>query len=388
MRSAKIFPALAAGALFALAGCGTSSPTPSANTAHKTQTKTTSHSTKPDTKLAAASAPKKGWRASAPSKILPGDVLIADAHNSRMLLVTPQKKIVWEYPKPGQTSLIHDDDDVFFGPHWDSIITNQEGNDVVSIINFNSRKIVWNYGHPGVPGSSPGYLNTPDDAFLYSKPSGDLITVADIKNDRILFISRKTKKIVKQYGQTDVPVNNPPTSYSAPNGDFPAPNGGMLVTQINGNDAILLNKNNQVQYTVHFPSQFSYPSDANFTPNGNIIVAFYTDPGALVEMSPQGKVLWSYSVSSGPGMLNHPSLAVMLPNGLVMLNDDYNDRVIVINPRTDKIVWQYGHTAKAGTAPGYLNVPDGFDILPAGITPGAKNNPIGHHLFSYPGNGL
>lgn len=180
---------------------------------------------------------------------------------------------------------------------------------------------------------------------------------------------------------------NPPYTYSAPNGDFPAPNGGMLVTQINGNDAVLLNRNNQVQYTVHFPSKFYYPSDANFTPHGNIIVAFYTKPGAIVEMSPKGKILWSYFVTSGPGMLNQPSLAVKLSNGMVLLNDDHNDRVIVINPKTDKIVWQYGHTHVAGTAPGYLKEPDGLDLLPAGIVPGGHNS-TGHHLWSYPGNGL
>ncbi len=343
------------------------------------------------TNKAADPSPKKPsnipWHATKASKILPGDVLIADSANNRILLVTPQKKIVWQYPKPGHPSALRDDDDVFFGPHFDEIITNQENNNVISIINFKSDKVVWNYGHPGVPGSRPGYLNTPDDAFLYSKPGGDVITVADIRNDRILFISRKTHKIIKQYGHTGVAAINPPVSYSAPNGDFPAPHGGMLITQINGNDAVLLNKHNKIQYTVHFPSQFYYPSDANITPTGNILVAFYTKPGAVVEMSPQGKVLWSYSVASGPGMLNHPSLAVMLPNGLIMLNDDYNDRVIIINPKTDKIVWQYGHTGKPGTAPGYLNIPDGLDFLPAGVVPGGKNS-TGHHLFSYGKGGL
>ena len=341
-------------------------------------------------KRAADARPLKSkipWRATHASNILPGDILIADAGNNRILLVTPQKKIVWQYPKPGQPSKLHDDDDVFFGPHFDEIITNQEGYNVISIINFKTGKIVWSYGHLGVPGSAPGYLNTPDDAFLYSAPGGDYITVADIKNDRILFISRRSHRIIKQYGETGVMTVNPPFTYSAPNGDFPAPHGGMLVTQINGNDAILLDRHNHIRYTLHFPSRFNYPSDANFTPQGNIIVAFYTNPGAVVEMSPTGRVLWTYYRVSGPGMLNHPSLAVMLPNGLVMLNDDYNDRVVVINPKSDRIVWQYGHTGTPGTAPGYLNIPDGLDVLPAGITPGGKNG-AGGHLWSYPGNGL
>jgi hypothetical protein len=49
-----------------------------------------------------------------------------------------------------------------------------------------------------------------------------------------------------------------------------------------------------------------------------------------------------------------------LPNGDVLLTDDYNDRVIVVDPRSDRIVWQYGHNGVAGSGPGYLNNPDGL----------------------------
>lgn len=355
-----------------------------------------SHSKKPKAPVLGQDRVSVPWKSRGVNPYLPGDVLIADSHNNRILLVNPQKQIVWQFPPKGQPSPLVDDDDVFFGPHFDSIITNEEGHNVVAILNFKTEKVVWQYGHPGVAGSAPGYLNTPDDAFLYDRNGHDLITVADIRNDRILFIDRATKQIIKQYGQTDVPVINPPVSYSAPNGDFPAPNQGTLVTQINGDDAILLNKNNQVQWTLHFPTEsqlpgmtsFPYPSDANFTPHGNVIVAFYNDPGYIVKMNPHtGQVLWEYAVTSGPGALNQPSLAVELKNGMVLVNDDYNDRVLLINPKTNQIVWQYGHTGVPGSAPGYLDIPDGVDFLPAGITPGGQN-PIGHHLWSYPGNGL
>jgi len=48
----------------------------------------------------------------------------------------------------------------------------------------------------------------------------------------------------------------------------------------------------------------------------------------------------------------------------VIANDDYNDRVIVVDPRTGKVVWQYGHTRRPGSADGYLNIPDGVDLAP------------------------
>jgi hypothetical protein len=83
-------------------------------------------------------------------------------------------------------------------------------------------------------------------------------------------------------------------------------------------------------------------------------------------MDSHGDVLWRYGPRSGEAALNHPSLAVELPNGDIAVNDDYRDRVVVIDPHTQTIVWQYGHTDQPGTAPGYLNTPDGMDFIPAG----------------------
>lgn len=310
-------------------------------------------------------APWRGRR----SSIIPGDVLIADSFNNRILLVNPQKRIVWQFPAVGAAPNLPfaRPDDAFFTPGYGGIITNEEDEGTVAIVDFATGKVVWEYGRAGVEGSGPGDLNFPDDAFLYPRPG--VVTVADIRNQRILFIDLKTKRIVKAYGRTGVQAVDPPATYGAPNGDFPGPRGGMLVTQIDGRDAILLNARGRVVYTVAFPG-IAYPSDANYTPTGNIIVADYANPGQVLIVTPTGHVVWRYDVASGPGKLNQPSLAVQLPNGDVMLNDDYNDRVVVIDPHTDRIVWQYGHTGVAGSAPGYLNIPDGFDILPNGAVPG------------------
>jgi len=37
-------------------------------------------------------------------------------------------------------------------------------------------------------------------------------------------------------------------------------------------------------------------------------------------------------------MLDHPSLAERLPNGLIGVNDDYRHRVVLIDPKTKRIV--------------------------------------------------
>ena len=120
-------------------------------------------------------------------------------------------------------------------------------------------------------------------------------------------------------------------------------------------------------------SPVAYPSDAQLLPNGRVLVASFTDPGRIVIMDARGNVTWSFGAASGPNRLRKPSLAVRWPNGLIAANDDYNHRIIVIDPRTKRIVWQYGHTGVAGTAAGFLNKPDGLDLLPAqGKAPPAR----------------
>lgn len=354
----RITLGIAVAATLALAGCGAS---PQA-----------AGTTKPAHKKV-ASAPL-AWHSKKANPYLPGDILIADRGNNRLLLVNPQKQIVWQYPKPGEKPNFPfvGPDDAFFTSNYSEIITNEEDSNTIAILNTKTRKIVWTYGHFPTAGDAVGYLHTPDDAFFYPGKNGGVVTVADIYNQRILFISRKTKQIIKQYGQNRVSYHNPPATYSAPNGDFPGPNGGMLVTEINGSYVDLLTAQGKLVYTLHVPFPHvnaPYPSDANFTPHGNIIVASYSNPGEIVKLSPTGKILWDYFFPSGQQSLDNPSLAYELKNGMVVVNDDDHNRVIVIDPKTNKIVWQYGHTGVIGSAYGYLNDPDGTDFLPAGVTP-------------------
>ena len=74
------------------------------------------------------------------------------------------------------------------------------------------------------------------------------------------------------------------------------------------------------------------------------------------------KLTWEYQVKSGDGMLDHPSLARELPTGDVLVTDDLRNRIVVIDRQTKQIIWQYGLLDKAGSAPGQLNYPDGFDL--------------------------
>ena len=159
-----------------------------------------------------------------------------------------------------------------------------------------------------------------------------------------------------------------PDTVGYPNGDTPLPNGHLLLSETYGGWVDEVTADGHVVWSRQIPG-VSLPSDPQRLADGSYLVASYVSPGAVVRFDRSGKVLWTYRPISGPGMLDHPSLAAPLPNGLIAINDDYNHRVVLVDPKTDRIVWQYG-TGVAGTGVGQLAYPDGIDLLlPGGVIP-------------------
>ena len=115
-----------------------------------------------------------------------------------------------------------------------------------------------------------------------------------------------------------------------------------------------------------FQAPVAYPSDPQPLSGGRILLADYSKPGAVLIVDRHGHILWRYRADLGLGELDQPSLAIMLPNGNIAVNDDFGDRVVIIDPKKNKIVWQYGHQYLPGTGRDYLNIPDGMDYIPLG----------------------
>ena len=289
---------------------------------------------------------------------LPADVLVADHLNNRLVIIDPQGRVSWVFPRPGDLApgqTFRVPDDAFFSPDGRYIIATQEDDQVISVINVATRKIVYRYGKPGTPGMGPGRLDNPDDAMLM--PGGDIIA-ADIKNCRIIVIAPPAHRPRASSARpANACVHEPPRHFGSPNGAFPMTNGGYVVTEINGDWADGSSLAGHVQWSAHPPGVL-YPSDTNEVYPGCYLTADYSDPGAGGGVHASGRLLWRF------GGLNQPSLAIPMPNGDMLLNDDFNHRIIVINPANNRIVWQYGHTGVAGRSPGYLNDPDGLDLVP------------------------
>jgi hypothetical protein len=294
--------------------------------------------------------------------VLPGPVLIADRDNNRLLEVAPTGQVLWRFPargslSAGETFLVPDD--AFYSPDGRRVIATEEDDFVISVIDLARQRIVYRYGHPGVPGAEPGYVHNPDDALL--TPSGEIVA-ADIKNCRVIVVRPPAHLLARQLGSTGSCVHELGSSYGSPNGAFPLSDGGLAITEINGNWLDLLNGSGRAWRAIH-PPGFSYPSDTNEVRPGLLLSVDYTNPGAIETFTTDGRLAWRYA-PQGAQALNQPSLALPLPNGDILANDDANHRVIVVDPRTNQIVWQYGHTGVPGAGEGFLNNPDGVDLAP------------------------
>jgi outer membrane protein assembly factor BamB len=330
------------------------SPEPSAPTA------------RPATPAASVAPPSAtpGERSDGPGTTarFPGGLLIADRGNGRLLLVTNTGSVAWSFPGPASLprGQRFSADDAFVAPDGRTIVANDEAHQVIDRIDIATRRVIWQYGRYGHPGGGSGQLHTPDDA--YPLANGDIV-VADIRNCRILEIA-PSKRIVRAWGRTGVCAHRPPFAFDEPNGDTPLPDGGLLVTEIAGSRVVRLSSSGRVIFDIHVPVR--YPSDAQLASDGTIVVVDYSSPGAVLRVSPKGRVIWRYAPRAGRAALGHPSLAVPLPDGTIALNDDDRQRVVVIDPATNRIVWQYGVTDRPGRSAGHLFIPDGIDVVPSG----------------------
>ncbi len=362
--------ALVAALLVALSACtaGQSADRATTTGAPRASTSPSASSSRPAGPAYPWDAPLHGQarhghlRAGSDPSVLPGDLLIADKLNNRLLIVDPHGRVRWRFPRPGdlapgQTFKIPDD--AFFTADGRYIVATEEDDYVIRVVDVRRHRIVYTYGKPGVPGDGPNRLWNPDDAVML--PDGDLVT-ADIKNQRLLVIHHGAHHPARHWGDVNHGYHQPPQHYGAPNGVLPMGPNRFLATEIRGAWVDSIDLHGHVFWSTHPPGVL-YPSDSNRVGPNRYLTVDYSTPGQIVMFDRAGRLLWRYA-PSGAAALDHPSLALPLPNGDVVCNDDRNHRVIVVDPRRHKVVWQYGHTGVAGSKPGYLDNPDGLDLVP------------------------
>jgi DNA-binding beta-propeller fold protein YncE len=296
-----------------------------------------------------------GLPATPPGIAFSGRLLISDRGNDRILLVNSSGVVSWAFPSRGHPAALPfgAPDDAFFTPSGRSVVANAEGSQTVTAIDVASSRVLWQVGHSGVRGSSRGYFSEPDDAV--PNPDGT-VWVADIRNCRLVHLSASGAWLgTLGSGKCR---HDPPVSFDMPNGAFPAPDGSVVVTEIGGSWVTWLNPDGTVRWSARSPA--AYPSDAIPYPDGSVLLTDYSNPGAVYRIDPSGAVVWSYR-PTGPGQLNHPSIALPLSANRIAICDDWGNRILVLDPITHAVIWTF-----TGQGSSRLRLPDGLDYIPTG----------------------
>jgi sugar lactone lactonase YvrE len=285
----------------------------------------------------------------------PGNILITDQFNNRVIEIDRHKKIVWQFgsgnPKdctPGASSVIAPNDAERLAGGLTLIAGTGTGtcpDNRVFVVNA-SGAIVWQYGQAGVTGRGPNELNVP--VFAIQTRLGDYL-ITDQANNRLIQVDASGNKLWSYAPKTGTGALNSPNSAEV------LRNGHILVADENNNRVLEITRKGDVVNTIS--AGLNTVAFASRLPNGDTLIA---DSGnnRVVEFDSGGNVVFNYATNTDPDSNPNPNPtgAIRLGNGNTLIADQFNDRVIEVTP-AGSIVSQYGKTNKAGTGPDHLNAP-------------------------------
>jgi hypothetical protein len=316
----------------------------------------------------------------------PGNILITDQFNNRVIEIDPAGDIVWQFGNgPGDTSanaIVGTNDAERVGD-----LTLMSGTGIPAGATKNCKKscvdnrvilvdrggnIVWQYGQFGVTGFGPNQLNTPvQNTYL---PSGNVL-ITDQGNQRIIEVRRSDKAIVWQYGQNGVNGIGP-DQLNNPNAAELLANGNILISDENNNRAIEVTHTTPSTIIATFAAKGSASglAFASRLPSGNTLLTD-SNNSRIVEVDPGDNVVWEYFTNSRSGSNTSPlpTRAVRLANGNTLISDQFNDQVIEVNA-SKMIVASYGTINDPGYSPStaiQMNAPYSAYVIGdyTGITP-------------------
>jgi len=270
----------------------------------------------------------------------PGNLLIADQFNNRVIETGPDGSIIWQFGRGpndfSAKSIIGVNDAQRVGPFTLMAGTGtppgvipQATNGAVDnrvILVDPSGHIVWQYGQFGQTGSGFNLLNTPVQCTWL--PTGHVL-ITDQANNRIIEVNL-AKKIVWQYPGSNT---NAADQLSGPNSAELLENGHILISDQSNDRAIEVTRKDQIVATFSAGGTVGAVAFASRLENGDTLL---TDAGnsRAVEVDTNDVVVWQYVTDTDPLSVPAPAptRAIRLKDGDTLISDQFNNRVISVDP--------------------------------------------------------
>ncbi len=301
-----------------------------------------------------------------PSFNKPGNILIADQFNNRVIEIDTAGNILWSFglgPHDFTAQSIigcNDAQRVGFltlmagtGTPAGVIPEAPAGavdNRVLLVDPFG--RIVWQYGQFGQTGSGANLLSTPvQNTWL---PNFHVL-ITDQGNNRIIEVNL-FKKIVWSYPG---PNTNPSDQLNSPNSAELLENGDILIADENNNRAIEVTRNHQIVRTFTATNSVGAVAFASRLDNGHTLL---TDAGnaRAVEVDANDIPVWQFFTTNDVNSVAAPlpTRAIRLQNGDTLISDQFNNRVIRVSS-AGVILMSYGLPLSGGGAIGNNS---GYDL--------------------------
>lgn len=270
----------------------------------------------------------------------PGNLLIADQFNNRVIETGPDGNIIWQFGRGPNDfsvkSIIGVNDAQRVGPFTlmagtgtppgviPQATNGAVDNRVVLVDPFGH--IVWQYGQFGQTGSGFNLLNTPVQCTWL--PTGHVL-ITDQANNRIIEVNL-AKKIVWQYPGSNT---NAADQLSGPNSAELLENGHILISDQSNDRAIEVTRKDQIVATYTAGGTVGAVAFASRLENGDTLL---TDAGnsRAVEVDTNDVVVWQYVTDTDPLSVPAPAptRAIRLRDGDTLISDQFNNRVIRVDP--------------------------------------------------------
>lgn len=315
----------------------------------------------------------------------PGNVLISDQFNNRVIETNDRGEIVWTFglgPTDfSSSSPIGVNDAERVGDLTLITATGNPGGVVPTAptpvldnrVLLVDRKgtVVWQYGQFGVSGSGPNELNTPVQATFIPQCSNDdheqfhdhhhhwagTILITDQGNNRVIQVDRH-KNIVWQYPGSN---STPADQLNSPNSAQKLRNGNVLIADEGNNRVLEVTILDTVARVFTASGTLGATAFASRLHHGNTLI---TDAGnnRIVEVNDDDQIVWQYITNADyKSIVNpSPSRGLRLRDGDTLISDQYNNRVIRIN-KTRTVEAYYG-LPTTGVLAGIVATNSGYDL--------------------------